>query len=270
MRSVTSAPPSRRRVIAAVTIASLATGGTMAANAIDTAQLVSTAQAAIGLATSLNDKGYVTIDDPYAVLQDGLGLSNTVLKILNNDTLGSITSLDELPLDEVQAAINALNSIPNSGLGVVETLADIVSPGIMQTVPGLDPINGAVIFPTSGRFTSPYGPRWGTFHEGIDIGNNMGTPILAAMSGTVIDAGPASGYGNWVRLQHSDGTITVYGHMKTILVSVGETVNAGTPIALMGSEGHSTGPHLHFEVHPAGGGPVDPVPWFAARGITVK
>ncbi|APT84333.1 M23 family metallopeptidase [Corynebacterium aquilae] len=126
-----------------------------------------------------------------------------------------------------------------------------------------------VVKPAEGILTSPFGPRWGTFHSGIDIANSLGTPILAVEDGTVIDAGPASGYGQWVRIKHEDGTITVYGHMETIDVSVGQHVTAGTKIAGMGSRGFSTGVHLHFEVHPGGGSAVDPIPWLAARGISV-
>lgn len=123
--------------------------------------------------------------------------------------------------------------------------------------------------PAEGTFTSGFGPRWGTFHQGIDIANAVGTPILAVADGTVIDSGPASGFGKWIRIKHDDGTITVYGHMSTLNVGVGERVSAGQKIAGMGNEGFSTGSHLHFEVHPYGGPAVDPVPWLAARGISV-
>ncbi|WP_080795984.1 M23 family metallopeptidase [Corynebacterium pacaense] len=121
--------------------------------------------------------------------------------------------------------------------------------------------------PAEGSYTSGFGARWGTSHNGVDIANAIGTPIVAVMDGKVIDAGPASGFGNWVRLRHEDGTITVYGHMETIDVAVGQTVTAGQKIAGMGSRGFSTGSHLHFEVHPAGQGPIDPAPWLAEHGI---
>lgn len=121
--------------------------------------------------------------------------------------------------------------------------------------------------PAEGAYTSGFGARWGTNHNGVDIANAIGTPIVAAMDGTVIDAGPASGFGNWVRLKHEDGTITVYGHMETIDVTVGQTVAAGQKIAGMGSRGFSTGSHLHFEVYPGGESPVDPAPWLAERGV---
>lgn len=133
----------------------------------------------------------------------------------------------------------------------------------------LDARGPSVVKPAEGSYTSGFGARWGTNHNGIDIANAIGTPILAAMDGTVIDAGPASGFGNWVRLQHADGTITVYGHMETVEVTVGQTVKAGDRIAGMGSRGFSTGSHLHFEVYPQGGGAIDPAPWLAERGITL-
>ena len=130
--------------------------------------------------------------------------------------------------------------------------------------------HGAVVSPAQGTFTSGYGMRWGTLHAGIDIANAIGTPILAIMDGTVIDSGPASGYGQWIRIQHSDGSVSVYGHMSTLAVSVGQSVTAGQQIAGMGSEGFSTGSHLHFEIHPSGNGAVDPVPWFAERGVFIQ
>lgn len=127
----------------------------------------------------------------------------------------------------------------------------------------------SVIKPAEGAFTSGFGMRWGSLHAGIDIAAPVGTPILAVMDGTVIDSGPASGYGNWIRVQHDDGSISVYGHMSSLAVAVGQRVVAGQNIAGMGNEGFSTGSHLHFEIHPAGSGAVDPVPWFAERGIVI-
>lgn len=128
-------------------------------------------------------------------------------------------------------------------------------------------IKGGVALPASGVFTSGFGPRWGSFHSGIDIANAVGTPIYAAMAGTVIDSGPAQGYGNWIRIRHDDGSVTVYGHMQTLGVSVGQRVAAGEYIAGMGSLGFSTGSHLHFEIWPDGANAVDPQAWLASHGI---
>ena len=128
----------------------------------------------------------------------------------------------------------------------------------------------SVARPAEGVFTSGFGTRWGSFHSGIDIANAVGTPILSVMDGTVIDSGPASGFGQWIRIKHDDGSMSVYGHMQTLDVAVGERVHAGQKIAGMGSEGFSTGSHLHFEIHPTGEGAVDPIPWLAERGVNIS
>ncbi len=127
----------------------------------------------------------------------------------------------------------------------------------------------SIIKPAEGALTSGFGPRWGSFHYGVDIANAEGTPIVAVMDGTVIDSGPASGYGQWIRIRHEDGSVSVYGHMSTLDVAVGEHVTAGQKIAGMGSLGFSTGTHLHFEIHPDGTTPVDPAGWLAERGINL-
>jgi hypothetical protein len=125
------------------------------------------------------------------------------------------------------------------------------------------------VMPTKGIFTSNFGYRWGVLHAGIDLANSIGTPIYAVSDGVVIDSGPTAGYGMWVKLRHADGTVTLYGHVNTTLVSVGERVVAGDQIATMGNRGNSTGPHLHFEVLQGGTDRIDPVPWLAKRGLMV-
>ena len=123
------------------------------------------------------------------------------------------------------------------------------------------------VMPTRGVWTSGFGFRWGVLHGGIDIANAIGTPIVAAADGVVTDVGPTAGYGAWVKVRHSDGTTTLYGHVNTWLVSVGERVMAGDQIATIGNRGNSTGPHLHFEVLVNGSSRIDPVPWLAQRGL---
>lgn len=123
--------------------------------------------------------------------------------------------------------------------------------------------------PVAGLASSGFGPRAGGFHYGLDIAAPLGTPIRAVTRGEVIEAGPASGFGYWVRIQHPDGTVTVYGHMRVITQPAGAHVRAGQVIAKVGSEGQSTGPHCHFEVWPYGNRAerVDPAPWLANHGI---
>ncbi len=94
--------------------------------------------------------------------------------------------------------------------------------------------------------------------------------MFAATGGTVVEAGPDGGYGNWILIDHGSGVSTGYAHLVDggILVSVGEHVEAGQVIGAVGSTGQSTGCHLHFEVR-LGGTAVDSLPFLAARGIAV-
>jgi murein DD-endopeptidase MepM/ murein hydrolase activator NlpD len=124
------------------------------------------------------------------------------------------------------------------------------------------------VMPTKGVWTSGFGYRWGVLHAGIDLANAIGTPIYAVADGVVIDAGPTAGYGAWVKIRHADGTVTLYGHVNTWLVDVGQRVWAGDQIATIGNRGNSTGPHCHFEVLLNGTDRVDPVPWLAQRGLS--
>lgn len=103
-------------------------------------------------------------------------------------------------------------------------------------------------FPTTGRYTSFYGARWGKFHRGIDISNNIGTDICAAGDGVVIESSYGYSYGYYVTIQHKYGFKTRYAHLCKRLVSVGDEVNQGDVIGLMGSTGVSTGSHLHYEI----------------------
>jgi murein DD-endopeptidase MepM/ murein hydrolase activator NlpD len=115
-------------------------------------------------------------------------------------------------------------------------------------------------WPCSGPITSPFGQREGEFHKGIDIGVPTGTPIHAAAAGTVILSSGTwdpEGYGNVVIIDHGNGISTLYGHQSQLLVTEGQHVSAGQVIGLSGSTGHSTGPHLHFEVR-LNGTAVDP------------
>ena len=88
-------------------------------------------------------------------------------------------------------------------------------------------------------------------------------------AGVVIFAGWQGGYGYKVEILHWDGTVSYYGHNSKLKVTEGQSVATGQLIALSGNTGHSTGPHLHLEIHPNGGGPVPPAPWMKARGAAL-
>ena len=127
--------------------------------------------------------------------------------------------------------------------------------------PSYDPgkVNGATgsmmwPCPSCHTITSPFGWRYHPiyqtqkYHSGVDIGASYGATIVAADGGTIITAGSVSGYGNCVVINHGNGITTLYGHMSSIAVSVGQKVSKGQTIGYVGSTGNSTGPHLHWEV----------------------
>lgn len=129
--------------------------------------------------------------------------------------------------------------------------------------------DGAWVLPlTNPVFTSGFGPRWGRMHAGDDFGVPIGTPLRAMSNGEVVFAGQQSGYGTMIDIRYTDGTISRYGHMSSLQVTVGQKVSAGEQVGLSGNSGRSTGPHLHLEIHPGGGEPVAPRPWLAAKGLT--
>jgi lipoprotein NlpD len=132
-------------------------------------------------------------------------------------------------------------------------LTQTANPRVVQT-----PISSSrLIWPAQGIISQGFSKYK---HEGIDIAGALGTPIVAAAAGTVIKVGWDNwGLGNAIKIQHPDGSVTVYGHNSRVLVKQGQSVSQGQIIAEMGSTGNSTAPHLHFEVHPNRRVAVDPI-----------
>jgi murein DD-endopeptidase MepM/ murein hydrolase activator NlpD len=184
------------------------------------------------------------VRDELAAGRDTLAAART----LKRDALGNARETRAEYLEEVEglaaqsatlaAAIRDAQAAGSSGTGV--------------------PSAAGFIWPVNGTVVSGFGMRWGRLHEGIDITASTGTPIWAAAAGTVIHAGWLGGYGNLVVVDHGDGLATAYAHASSILVSVGQSVAQGETIALVGSTGDSSGPHLHFEVR-VNGVAVDPL-----------
>ena len=141
----------------------------------------------------------------------------------------------------------------------------------LNTIPEIDEI---AAIPTEGQFwpvqgviTGLFG-KWragrhsGHYHAGVDIAAAVGTPILAPIDGTVAFVGRKGGYGRTLIIEHKDGIATLYGHTSEILVSEGQIIKKGQLVAKVGNSGHSTGPHLHYEVRMEGS-PLSPLAWTA-------
>jgi murein DD-endopeptidase MepM/ murein hydrolase activator NlpD len=182
------------------------------------------------------------------------GLKYTVRR---GDSLGKIARNAGVPLNGV-LDWNGLTS-------------ELITPGQELFLPGArmssNQLNGIMgklfIFPVAGQVSSRFGSRPDPFtgevryHEGIDLAADIGTPVAAAMNGTVRSTGLNPIYGKFIILQH-DGYQTLYGHLNRILVDQGQKVVQGARIGEVGNTGYSTGPHLHFGIY-RGGAPVDPL-----------
>jgi len=172
-----------------------------------------------------------------------------VLASVHEDKEQAIEHMRELEAQsaEIAAKIQAAEAARRSGTRTAPVQA-----------PTRTPSASGFIWPVHGIVTSGYGWRWGRLHAGIDIAVGSGTPVVAAAGGTVVIAGWLGGYGNLVVVDHGNGTATAYGHNSAVTVGTGQFVAQGQLIAYSGSTGHSTGPHVHFEVR-LGGVPVDPM-----------
>ena len=169
---------------------------------------------------------------------------------LKQGALASSRNTREEYLQEVEA-LAAQSASLAAAIRDAQAVAGSTGAGVPSASGFIWPVNGAVV--------SGYGMRWGRLHEGIDIAaSTTGTPIWAAAAGTVIHAGWLGGYGNLVVVDHGNGLATAYAHASAILVGVGQQVAQGESVALVGSTGNSSGPHLHFEVR-VNGAAVDPL-----------
>lgn len=154
--------------------------------------------------------------------------------------------------------------VPN---GIIKPVVAKISTPQSSKTSNIKAPSGYYIRPAQGIITSPYGSRRGGFHYGVDIGNKRGTPIIASASGVVskvlgscAEGNSSCGgrYGNYVVIEHPNGTSTMYAHLSSISVSVGKSVSQGSQIGKLGNTGRSTGPHLHFEVRNANGSTMRP------------
>lgn len=173
--------------------------------------------------------------DAQVIIKDSAKPVNRFKKNIKKHRAHDI-SLEEVVTKAVQAA--QADHIPGEG------------PAVQPFEIRLPPVGGTITSPVGMRI-DPIDGKW-RMHNGIDIAIPQGTEVRPAAAGVILYSAMRSGYGNTVLVEHDNGIITLYGHNSKLLVSVGQRVDADTPVALSGNTGRSTGPHLHFEAWQAG------------------
>ena len=186
-------------------------------------------------------------------VRDRLAWSQRELATARRDKRTTLASVRE----DKEEAIGHMRDLQAQSAALAAKIRSAQSSSIVPAPTGAASAAGFV-WPVHGVITSGFGWRWGRMHEGVDLAVPNGTPVVAAKAGVVIVAGWMGGYGNLVVVDHGGGIATAYGHNTNVTVGVGQYVEQGQLIAYSGSTGHSTGPHVHFEVR-INGGAVDPM-----------
>ncbi len=208
--------------------------------------ILETEQAEIDAMLLNLENAYAELENNAATLANNIAAQDAAITQAEAEAAAHEVAYEEKE-DEVEAARIAYEAM----------LAATQSAGGSSSGDGSQYVGGVFIWPvpSSYRITCHFGapdPN-GNGHLGMDIGAGSGQQILAAGNGVVVVSASHSSYGNYVMIDHGDGVKTLYAHNSQNLVGVGTPVTTGQPIALIGSTGFSTGPHLHFEVHANGG-----------------
>jgi len=186
--------------------------------------------------------------------------------VATGDTLWDIARRYGVSVEAIQAA-NGIDDPRRLRVGQSLVIPAIGGADDVAALPAATRVSSqrlALAWPADGRLTSTFGMRWERMHYGIDVAAPVGTPVYAAAAGRVTYADWAGTYGRLVIIDHGNGIETRYAHLSQILVKVGDQVQRGQRIALVGNTGNSTGPHLHFEVR-VDDDPQDPLLWLPSR-----
>jgi murein DD-endopeptidase MepM/ murein hydrolase activator NlpD len=186
-------------------------------------------------------------------VRDRLAWSQRELATARRDKRSTLATVRE----DKEEAIGHMRDLQAQSAALAARIRSAQSSSVVPAPTGAASAAGFV-WPVHGILTSGFGWRWGRMHEGVDIAVSNGTPVVAAKAGVVIVAGWMGGYGKLVVVDHGGGVSTAYGHNTSVTVGVGQQVAQGQLIAYSGNTGHSTGPHVHFEVR-INGGAVDPM-----------
>jgi murein DD-endopeptidase MepM/ murein hydrolase activator NlpD len=210
----------------------------------------------------------IQVETALADQQEIAGTLQAQLAVLSEDR--AATEADYAAGEDIRRATEAAAAKARAAQAAVAAATAAATTTASNTVSG----QGWAL-PVSGWISSWFGPRpnkpvagVGAFHHGTDIAAGCGRNVYAASAGTVVYAGWLGSYGNWVLIDHGDGTQTGYAHNSSLLVSPGQQVSAGATIALVGTTGASSGCHVHFETR-VNGARVDPQAFMSARGVTL-
>lgn len=282
-RHRTAAKPSRGRaiVVPAVVLSATATGGVVVRAA--GASSLDAAAAQSSEAATQSEAGVGGGDPVAQALAERAGNAESASRTARREA-GIQSQLDALETASLSVAFAGATTKSSNAVNTIVTKASKTAVG-----GGASGVAGGVeageknpagkpatddhrwVKPFSGYvLTSGYGWRWGKMHPAQDLAAPVGTPVRALSSGVVTFAGWSnSGYGNLVKIEYWDGTVSWYAHNSRLLVSVGDKVAPGEVVSRSGNTGWSTGPHLHIEIHPGGGGAVVPRTWLSKHGITL-
>jgi murein DD-endopeptidase MepM/ murein hydrolase activator NlpD len=178
--------------------------------------------------------------DDYAVVR---GRKATALASVREDRHALEGHIDSLQAEQAKVAAALQRTSAGSGGNI--------------NVGPVRPGSSGLVWPVNGPIVSPFGPRWGRLHAGVDIAAPTGTPIRAAAAGTVVLLGWTGGYGNYTCIAHGGGLSSCYAHQSSYATSNGASVSQGQVIGSVGCTGHCYGDHLHFETR-INGSPVNP------------
>jgi murein DD-endopeptidase MepM/ murein hydrolase activator NlpD len=208
----------------------------------------------VRLGDTISDIAATYSVDPTAIIAYGPNKLDTPDLIIEGMVLMLPGAVPPAPPPPEPVAVEEAPAAEPAGAPTLDTPS---APVLVREQPAAPPVSAGFIWPVNGRLNSSFGPRWGSVHQGIDIGAGSGTGVMAAGSGQVVLAKYGTGYGNYIIVRHGNGLETLYAHLSGIYVGLGQYVGQGEIIGAVGCTGWCSGPHLHFEVH--AGGPVNPL-----------
>lgn len=235
---------------------------------------------------SASEKESAPKEKPAAPKQETAPQGSTGYTVSPGDTLNSIAKAENVD--------GGWKSVYKANKKTIGNDPDVISPGQKFTLnesqgkapqsskpkpskaePKKDKATGDYVAPVDAGTSTAYGSSGSSWssgsHTGVDFSASSGTPVKAVTSGEVVKAGNGGAYGNEVVIKHDDGKYSQYGHLTSSSVEVGQQVGTGDRIAVSGSTGNSTGPHLHFEIRTGAeyGSDIDPVGYLTGNGVSL-